>query len=242
MSYDRYLAICNPLRYTAIMSHKFCFNLVIMSWVISYAVLLNEAIALFKLWFCGPHVIDHFFCDFTPLLELSCSDTYVTDLVPKLLTIPLVIVPFLIIIISYVYIVFTILKIPSLTGRHKAFSTCSSHLAVVFLFYGSLTSIYSLPTKANSKSLSKLLSLLYTVVTPMINPVIYSFRNKDIHKAFDKYIKTASDIQKSSQQRMNVLLNLGVDDVQGQVHEAIKTPSSTYICFIIQKAQLHEVS
>ncbi|XP_063785598.1 olfactory receptor 6B1-like [Pseudophryne corroboree] len=192
MSYDRYLAICNSLHYTTIMSHMFCFKLGIMCWVISFSVLLNEAIALSKLWFCGPHVIDHFFCDITPLLELSCSDTYVAELVPNLLSIPLVIIPFLIIIISYVYIVSTILRIPSLTGRHKAFSTCSSHLVIVCLFYGALTSIYSLPTKAKSHGFSKILSLLYTVVTPLINPIIYSFRNKDFHTAFDKYIRITS--------------------------------------------------
>ncbi|XP_063785606.1 olfactory receptor 5P52-like [Pseudophryne corroboree] len=193
MSYDRYLAICNPLRYSAIMNHIFCLKLVIMCWVISYLVLLNQAIPVLKLWFCGPHVIDHFFCDFYPLLKLSCSDTYVVEFECNLLSIPLIIFPFFIIIVSYIYIAFTILRIPSLTGRHKAFSTCSSHLLVVFIFYGALTSIYSVPKKANSQRLSKLLSLLYTVVTPLINPIIYSFRNKDIHKAFNKYIKDISN-------------------------------------------------
>ncbi|XP_075061720.1 olfactory receptor 5P52-like [Mixophyes fleayi] len=186
MSYDRYLAICNPLRYNAIMNNRFCFKLVVMCWVISFSVLLNEALAICKLWFCGPYVIDHFFCDITPLLELSCSDTYVAALEPYLLSIPLVIIPFLIIIISYAYIVFTILEIPSFTGRRKAFSTCSSHLVVICIFYGTLTSIYSLPAKAKSHSFIKLLSLLYTVVTPLINPIIYSFRNKDIKEALKK--------------------------------------------------------
>ncbi|XP_063785601.1 olfactory receptor 5A2-like [Pseudophryne corroboree] len=189
MSYDRYLAICNPLRYTAIMSHMLCFKLVIMCWVLSYLLLLNQAIPIFKLSFCGPHVIDHFFCDYDPLLELSCSDTYVVELESNLLSIPLIIIPFFVIIISYIYIVSAILRIPTLTGRHKAFSTCSSHLVVVCIFYGALSNIYSVPKKANSLNLTKFLSLLYTVVTPLINPFIYSFRNKDIHKAFDKFIK-----------------------------------------------------
>ncbi|XP_063785608.1 olfactory receptor 1468-like [Pseudophryne corroboree] len=188
MSYDRYLAICNPLRYSAIMSHMFCFKLVLMCWVLSFLLLLTQAIPIFKLWFCGPHVIDHFFCDFIPLMELSCSDTYVFEMEIKLLSIPLVITPFIIITVSYVYIISTILRMPSLTGIHKAFSTCSSHLVVVSIYYGTLISIYAVPKKANSQSLSKLLSLLYTVVTPMINPFIYSFRNKDIHKACDKFI------------------------------------------------------
>ncbi|XP_063785599.1 olfactory receptor 5G3-like [Pseudophryne corroboree] len=188
MSYDRYLAICKPLHYNAIMNQMFCVKLVIICWAISYLGLLNQILTLCTLWFCGPNVIDHFFCDITPLLELSCSDTFVIEFEDNMLTIPLISIPFLIIIISYVYIVLTILKIPTLTGRHKAFSTCSSHLAVVSIFYGALTSIYSLPTKTKSHSLSKLLSLLYTVVTPLINPIIYSFRNKDIKEAFKKYI------------------------------------------------------
>ncbi|XP_075061722.1 olfactory receptor 1500-like [Mixophyes fleayi] len=189
MSYDRYLAICKPLRYNAIMNTMLCLKLVIICWAISLSLLLNQALGICKLWFCGPYVIDHFFCDTTPLLELSCSDTYVFELESNLLSIPLLFFPFLVIIISYVYIVFTILRIPSLTGRHKAFSTCSSHLVVVCMFYGSLASIYSLPNKAKSHNLSKLLSLLYTVVTPLVNPIIYSFRNKDIKEAFEKYIK-----------------------------------------------------
>ncbi|XP_063785604.1 olfactory receptor 10A4-like [Pseudophryne corroboree] len=189
MSYDRYLAICNPLRYNAIMSHVFCFKLVLIGWVISYSLLLYLAMQIYTLSFCGPHVVDHFFCDFDPLLELSCSDTFVVEMKSKLLTIPVIIFPFFMIIISYVYIVSTILRMPSLTGRHKAFSTCSSHLAIVCIYYGALTSIYSVPKNENSHSLSKLLSLLYTVVTPLMNPIIYSFRNKDIHKAFDRYIR-----------------------------------------------------
>ncbi|XP_063785603.1 olfactory receptor 1496-like [Pseudophryne corroboree] len=192
MSYDRYLAICNPLRYTAKMNHKFCFKLVVMCWVISYSVLLNQAIPISKLSFCGPHVIDHFFCDHVPLLELSCSDTYVVKIESNLLSIPFVISPFFIIIFSYIYIVSTILKIPSLTGRHKAFSTCSSHLAAVCIFYGTLISIYAVPKEANSQSISKLLSLLYTLVTPLINPIIYSFRNKDMHQAFERYVRNCS--------------------------------------------------
>ncbi|XP_063785602.1 olfactory receptor 11L1-like [Pseudophryne corroboree] len=189
MSYDRYLAICNPLRYSAIMNHMFCLKLVIMCWVISYSVLINQAIPMLELSFCGPNAIDHFFCDYGPLLDLSCSDTYKVEIESNLLSIPFVISPFFITVVSYVYIVSTILKIPSLTGRHKAFSTCSSHLVAVCIYYGSLTSIYSVPKQANLQSISKLLSLLYTVVTPTINPFIYSFRNKDIHKAFDKFIK-----------------------------------------------------
>ncbi|XP_063785678.1 olfactory receptor 5A2-like [Pseudophryne corroboree] len=192
MSYDRYLAICNPLHYNAIMSHMFCFKLILMCWVLSFLVLLSQAIPTFKLWFCGPHVIDHFFCDFFPLIELSCSDTYAFEIETKLSSVTIVIMPFLIIIISYSYIISAVLKMPSLTGRHKAFSTCSSHLVVVSIYYGTMTSTYSVPTKENSQSLSKLLSLLYTVVTPIINPIIYSFRNKDIHKAIDIFIKNIS--------------------------------------------------
>ncbi|XP_073479941.1 olfactory receptor 11L1-like [Aquarana catesbeiana] len=185
MSYDRYLAICNPLRYNTIMNYIFCLKLILFSWLLSFSVILNHVLAISNLQFCGS-VIDHFFCDLSPLLELSCSDTNFVQTEVTVLTIPMAVVPFLLIIASYSYIICTILRIPSVTGRQKAFSTCSSHLAVVSLYYGTLLCTYVAPTRGQSLIASKVLSLLYTVVTPLINPLIYSFRNNDIQEAFHK--------------------------------------------------------
>ncbi|XP_053318884.1 olfactory receptor 11L1-like [Spea bombifrons] len=189
MSYDRYLAICHPLHYISLMSHLLSLRVIIVTWIVSFSVPLIETVTTSKLVFCGPNVIDHFFCDLFPLWELSCSDILIGQIEVTILGIPIIISPFILIAISYTYIFFTILKIQSITGRQKAFSTCSSHLTVVFIYYGTLISIYVLPTRGQSLIVSKVLSLLYTVVTPMLNPIIYSLRNKDIKEALRKYVK-----------------------------------------------------
>ncbi|XP_075715853.1 olfactory receptor 10C1-like [Rhinoderma darwinii] len=186
MSYDRYLAICNPLRYNSIMNHTFCVTSVILIWLVSFMVMLIDVISVYNLHFCGPHVIDHFYCDLEPILQLSCSDTSIIHKQIFILGYFIVMGPFIIIVMSYVYIVITILKIPSNTGRHKAFSTCSSHLIVVSLFYGTLIIVYMFPPRGQSLILSKVLSLMYTVVTPLLNPIIYTLRNKDFKEAFYK--------------------------------------------------------
>ncbi|XP_072006577.1 olfactory receptor 11L1-like [Engystomops pustulosus] len=180
MSYDRYQAICNPLRYTSSINLTFCVKSVTISWLFVLFVILTISITMSHLIFCGPNIIDHFFCDFDPILELSCTDTFIVKMESRLIAVPLVISPFLVIIVSYGYIIITIMKIPSVTGRQKTFSTCSSHLAVVCLYYGSLISIYLFPKGENAK---KILSLFYNVVTPLLNPIIYSLRNKDIKRA-----------------------------------------------------------
>ncbi|KAM8972685.1 olfactory receptor 11L1-like [Pelodytes ibericus] len=187
MSYDRYLAICHPLRYNSIMDNECCIKLIIISWLLALSLDLIITVTLAQLRFCGPNIIDHFFCDFAPLLQLSCSDTFIVQMEALLISVPVLIAPLIIIMVSYFYIVFTIVNIPSNSGRQKAFSTCSSHLAVVAIFYGALISMYGVPTKDQSLSLSKILSILYTVVTPMLNPIIYSLRNKDIKEALMKY-------------------------------------------------------
>ncbi|KAM9312300.1 olfactory receptor 11L1-like [Gastrophryne carolinensis] len=188
MSYDRYLAICKPLHYPLIMSHQFCWIMVITIWSLSLLIGLMPAITISELQFCGPNTIDHFFCDLVPILELSCSETIFVQLEVKFLNGSFVAVPFLVIIVSYVYIVVTIFEIPSITGRKKVFSTCSSHLTVVSIFYGTLVCVYLIPNRGQSWDISKLLSLLYTVVTPLMNPVIYSLRNKDLRKALQTII------------------------------------------------------
>ncbi|KAM3926725.1 olfactory receptor 6N1-like [Leptodactylus fuscus] len=183
MSYDRYQAICNPLHYTSVMDLTFCLRVVLLCWLVIFITMLIIFLTMRCLDFCGPNIIDHFFCDLEPLLELSCSDTFIMKLETVFLVIFLAICPVTVIIVSYVYIIFTILKIPSVTGRQKTFSTCSAHLAVVSLFYGSLITIYVFPRQQSAKTF---LSLLYTVVTPLLNPMIYSLSNREIKQALKK--------------------------------------------------------
>ncbi|PIO40507.1 hypothetical protein AB205_0114340 [Aquarana catesbeiana] len=135
-----------------------------------------------ELEFCGPNVIDYFYCDINPLMELSCSDTSKVQMEATLFSFPVLILPFLLIVVSYTCIVVTLLKIPSFSGRLKSFSTCSSHLTVVFIFYGTLIAMYLIPKEGQSRTTSNIMSLLYTVFTPFVNPFIYSLRNKDIKK------------------------------------------------------------
>ncbi|KAM5171597.1 olfactory receptor 1500-like [Mantella aurantiaca] len=188
MSYDRYLAICDPLRYSSIMKNAFSLKLAIVSWILSFSLILIDILTISNLQFCDSNIIDHFFCDLAPLLEISCSETYIVQLEVVLLSGPVIIIPCLIIVASYIYIIITITRIPSNIDRQKAFSTCISHLTVVSIFYGTLFSVYTLPTRGQSSHLAKTLSLLYTVGTPFMNPIIYSLRNKDIKKALEKVI------------------------------------------------------
>ncbi|XP_072006539.1 olfactory receptor 11L1-like [Engystomops pustulosus] len=183
MSYDRYQAICNPLHYSSVVDLTFCLRVILCFWFVIFLMVLMIFLTLSHLDFCGPNVIDHFFCDLEPILELSCSDTFIMKMESLVLAIVFAFCPLTIIIVSYVYIIFTILKIPSVTGRQKTFSTCSAHLTVVSLFYGSLIIIYVFPRKQNSKTI---LSLFYTVVTPLLNPMIYSLSNSDIKQTIKK--------------------------------------------------------
>ncbi|XP_053319902.1 olfactory receptor 11A1-like [Spea bombifrons] len=189
MSYDRYLAICNPLRYFSIMGYKLCLGLVLLSWLLGFIFALVACVLIARLQFCKPKMIDHFFCDFLPVLELSCSDT-LTVKIEAFIVLPFIVLfPFVFVIVTYVYIFFTILGISSTTGRQKTFSTCSSHLAVVCVFYGTLICIYLSPSDGHALNINKFISLLYTVVTPLFNPIIYSLRNQEIRKALNPYLK-----------------------------------------------------
>ncbi|XP_073402888.1 olfactory receptor 6B3-like [Dendrobates tinctorius] len=186
MSYDRYVAICDPLRYASIMTKACCVKLAISCWLVGFSIILINVSAVSKLHFCGPNIVDHLFCDLLPLLDISCSDTSLVQLEVMLLSIPSVIIPIMIIIPSYAKIIITMLRIPSNISRQKAFSTCSSHLTVVSIFFWTLFSVYVFPTKGENRVMSKMLSLLYTMFTPLVNPIIYSLRNKDIFKAVQK--------------------------------------------------------
>ncbi|KAG8573920.1 hypothetical protein GDO81_008937 [Engystomops pustulosus] len=195
MSFDRYLAICNPLRYVSIMVISRCWHLVIYSWMLGFLLVLITLILLCRLEFCDLDIIDHFYCDLAPIMELSCSDTFDVEMETLVLTNFIVPLPFMFVLATYGCIFYTILGISSRTGRQKAFSTCSSHLAVVCSYYGSLISIYLSPRGEHRLNLNKILSLLYTVVTPMFNPIIYSLRNQEIRKAFISVFKLKSEVE-----------------------------------------------
>ncbi|XP_073511001.1 olfactory receptor 11L1-like [Phyllobates terribilis] len=197
MCYDRYLAICRPLHYTYIVNHQFCLIMVIATWITSASVVLIHTLTITKLDFCGPNIIDHFFCDLDPILQLSCSDITAVEIEVTMLSAFLVVIPFFIIIISYIYILVTIFEIPSITGRQKAFSTCSAHLFVVSMYYGTLLCVYLVPNSNQSWNVTKFLSLLYTVVTPLMNPIIYSLRNKDLRNGVEKVISDLYHFKKN---------------------------------------------
>ncbi|KAE8587828.1 hypothetical protein XENTR_v10022130 [Xenopus tropicalis] len=189
MSFDRYLAICNPLRYIYIMRKELCFRLVILCWTLGFSITFNETVLISKLEFCGPNIIDHFFCDFLPILQLSCSDISVVKLGQSFVATTIAVFSVMSIIVTYVYILTTVFKIQSASGRQKALSTCSSHMAVLGTFLGSLIGLYLLPSSGKTLNANKVLSLLYTVVTPLFNPIIYSLRNLEIRAAVKKIIR-----------------------------------------------------
>ncbi|KAM3923049.1 olfactory receptor 6C3-like [Leptodactylus fuscus] len=188
MSYDRYLAICNPLRYSSIMDFKCQICLSVWPWLVGLTLNLVGVLPISNFDFCHDNIIDHVFCDIFPLQKLSCSDTSILELKVFIFSMPIFILPCGLIIVTYVYIFHTIYKIPSTTGKQKAFSTCSSHLIVVGAFYGTLIAKYMIPSVGHSLTINKNVSLLNTLFTPLFNPIIYSLRNQDIKMAFRKLI------------------------------------------------------
>ncbi|KAM7150877.1 olfactory receptor 10A7-like [Macrochelys suwanniensis] len=188
MSYDRYLAICKPLHYAALMNGRFCLQLAAGSWISGFLVSSTITLLLSQLSFCGPNEIDHFFCDLSPVKKTSCSNTRLLDLVTFIMTSIFTLPPFLLTLTTYVCIIITILRVPSTTGRQKAFSTCSSHLIVVTTFYGTLMIVYMLPDINTLKVLNKVFSVFYTILTPMANPLIYSLRNREVKEAMRRAV------------------------------------------------------
>ncbi|XP_053218604.1 olfactory receptor 6B1-like [Podarcis raffonei] len=189
MSYDRYLAICRPLHYVMLMDGRICIMLIAGSWITGS---LGISIIIFfvsQLRFCGPNKINHFFCDLTPVIRLSCDKTDLVEMTAFIISSIGTLPPLLITISSYVGIIKNIIRIPSTTGKQKAFSTCSSHLTVVACFYGSLMIVYVLPNMSSLSDLKKLFSLFYTLLTPLVNPIIYSLRNKEVKDAAKKTFK-----------------------------------------------------
>ncbi|KAM9659485.1 olfactory receptor 10AG1-like [Trichechus inunguis] len=188
MAYDRYVAICKPLHYPLVMNHRVCIQLVTGRWTIGIPVMIEHTYQIFSLPFCGSKQINHFFCDILPILRLACGDTFINEMLFYVLVVLFGMVPFLLILGSYSKIISIILKLPSATSRAKAFSTCSSHLMVVVVFFGSSIITNLRPNTRHSEGTDKVISLFYTILIPMFNPMIYSLRNKVVIMALRKLL------------------------------------------------------
>ncbi|XP_030047854.1 olfactory receptor 1361-like [Microcaecilia unicolor] len=189
MAYDRYVAICKPLHYFTIMNKNVCISMSAAFFITSFLNGLLHTLLIARLSFCNSNKIQHFYCDVTPLLQLSCTDISINELVIFTEGSLMIIVPFIIILTSYIQIIATILKIQSTGGRNKTFSTCSSHLIVVTLFYGTLIFMYFRPSSAYSLEKDRITSVVYNVVSPMLNPFIYSLRNSDVKMALKRVLQ-----------------------------------------------------
>ncbi|XP_036751306.2 olfactory receptor 6C70-like [Manis pentadactyla] len=184
MSYDRYVAICKPLHYAATMSSTVCHQLVLTSWVTGFLIIFPLLIWVLNLDFCASNIIDHFICDISPVLQLSCSDTHLLEMIVFFLDAMILIVTLLLVILSYSYIIKTILKFPSAQQQKKAFSTFTSHVIVVSITYGSCIFMYIKPSANKRAILSKGVALLNTSVAPLLNPFFYTLRNQQVKEAF----------------------------------------------------------
>ncbi|XP_039225331.1 olfactory receptor 6Y1-like [Crotalus tigris] len=186
MAYDRYLAICYPLRYPVLMNNNFCAQLSTGCWICGLLTSMIKLSFIGRLKYCNTYKINHYFCDISPLLNVSCTDSSIAELVDFILALMVIMVPLCMVVTSYIYIILTVLKIPSAQGRKKAFSTCSSHLTVVVLFYSTTLFTYARPKAMYAYNSNKVVSVLYTVIVPLLNPLIYCFRNKEINCALRK--------------------------------------------------------
>ncbi|XP_061447942.1 olfactory receptor 5A2-like [Rhineura floridana] len=189
MAYDRYCAICKPLRYMEIMNVAFCQKLVASAWVIGFIYALANTLPLLKLRFCGSNIIRHFSCELPSILSLSCTETFSNKMLFFISGSTVGVVSLFLTVLSYIHIISTILRINSSEGRRKTFSTCSSHLTVVTLFYGTGYFRYLRPSSASSVLLDEILSIQYCILTPLLNPIIYSLQNKEVKAAFRKIVK-----------------------------------------------------
>ncbi|XP_069348578.1 olfactory receptor 11G2-like [Eulemur rufifrons] len=196
MAFDRCLAICRPLHYPRIMTRQLCTGLVIFGWSCGFIIFLTPVVLISQLPFCGPNIINHFVCDPVPLMMLSCSEDTTTQLVYSTLNRILMIATFLFILCSYALVILAVLRMPSEAGKRKAFSTCASHLAVVTLFYGSVMVMYVSPGSGHPVKVQKIITLFYSVITPLCNPLIYSLRNKKMKDALRKVFRTSQSLHK----------------------------------------------
>ncbi|KYO40075.1 olfactory receptor 49-like [Alligator mississippiensis] len=188
MSFDRYVAICNPLRYTTIMNNRVCIQLLLAAWSGSFFPIFFSALFFLQVPFCGPNVVNHFFCDNIALEKIACTDTRPVELMNFILASLLLCGSLVVTTVSYIYIVTTVLRIPTAKGRQKAFSTCASHITVVSITYGTHLFMHVRPTGTNSLDLNKAVALMTTVVTPSLNPFIYTLRNEAVKQALRETI------------------------------------------------------
>nr|XP_044606458.1 LOW QUALITY PROTEIN: olfactory receptor 1440-like [Equus asinus] len=194
MAYDRYVAIGRPLQYSAVMAPGLCQKMVAGACGSGFLSSLAETIPCFHLYYCGPNIIPNFFCDITHIISLSCSNPFISQMIFFLVAFFIGFGSFLVILLSYSFIAASILKISSVKGSAKAFNTCASHLVVVTIFYGTGLSVYMHPNSGHSEKQDKVLSVFYVILIPMLNPLIYSLRNKEIKEALKRVIKRAKHL------------------------------------------------
>lgn len=188
MAYDRYVAICQPLRYSELMNGQLCVQMAVLSWGTGFANSLLQSILVWRLPFCGHNVINHFFCEILAVLKLACGDISLNALILMVATTVLTMAPLLLICLSYTFILAAVFRVPSAAGRTKAFSTCSAHLTVVVIFYGTISFMYLKP-KAKDPSVDKIITLFYGIVAPSLNPFIYSLRNMEVKAAMTALLR-----------------------------------------------------
>jgi olfactory receptor len=188
MAYDRFVAICNPLLYSTKMSTQVCVQLLIITYTGGFLNSCTFTICFYSLLFCGSNRVNHFFCDFAPLVGLSCSDVSVLTVVSSFSAGSIIAFTMIVIAVSYIYILITVLKMHSIGGCHKTFSTCTSHLTVVILYYGTISFIYVMPKSFFSSDQNKVISVFYTVMIPTLNPLIYSLRNNEIKESLKRML------------------------------------------------------
>ena len=202
MSYDRYVAICKPLHYMTIMNSRVCQRLVLCCWISGLLIILPPLILFLNLKFCDSNIIDYFFCDASPILKISCSDTWLIEQLVIVSAVLTFILTLVCVVLSYIYIIKTIVRLPSSQQRKRAFSTCSSHLIVVSITYGSCIFVYVKPSAKESVAINKGVTVLMTSIAPMLNPFIYTLRNKQVRQAFSdsfKKLVLVSKKQKTAQ-------------------------------------------
>ncbi|XP_051852646.1 olfactory receptor 2AP1-like [Antechinus flavipes] len=189
MSYDRYVAICKPLHYTMVMNKRLCLQLVLSSWISGFMIVIGPLIMTTMLPFCASNIINHYYCDYTILLQLACADTHFIEVIEFVLAVVTLPFTLVLVMISYAFIMRTIMKIPSAQKRKKAFSTCSSHMIVVSLSYGSCIFMYVNPSMKEAATFNKGIAVLNTSVAPLLNPFIYTLRNQQVKRAFTDMVR-----------------------------------------------------